>query len=359
MRLADTLTWRTLDPAVIGEVPLRTAAPALQWTRRQPSLFVRPAGIGRDPSAPDAGPAKPYKGFKTQQILDLAARPDGVTAPEVIKHAGVTHAGASARLAELSKAGRLLRVKLFGMLQRYFVDAAVGAAWQERQVPRRPRSSVNPELLRTAHGHRTLLALELAGRPEGLTVAQFVEATRGEQRSCGAKLCELVRVGRLVVLPRETGRRARYFCEQAQVDAWLQALYAARGTPHAGPDCADAVRSPPHAAAPVPQSAPTPQRSPLLTDARAPMPRLDRGKGSAPPPLPGSEVNRKPRKTHNPEPIRPVLFEPVKPSGDAIVPDSVRRIVLPPLRFDPRYQVDPDVKVEGGFAAMGIGRYAR
>ena len=44
-------------------------------------------------------------------------------------------------------------------------------------------------------------------------------------------------------------------------------------------------------------------------------------------------------------------------SGEYIRTENTREIKAPPVRFDPRYQIDPNTRIVGGFATMGIGRY--
>lgn len=53
----------------------------------------------------------------------------------------------------------------------------------------------------------------------------------------------------------------------------------------------------------------------------------------------------------------PVTIAPLPTPQVSINPNGVRKVVLPATTHDPRYQVDPATRVEGGFAAAGIGRY--
>lgn len=53
----------------------------------------------------------------------------------------------------------------------------------------------------------------------------------------------------------------------------------------------------------------------------------------------------------------PVTIAPLPKLRVSINPNGVRKVVLPSPTHDPRYQVDPATRVEGGFAAAGIGRY--
>lgn len=46
-----------------------------------------------------------------------------------------------------------------------------------------------------------------------------------------------------------------------------------------------------------------------------------------------------------------------KPTGEVIVPATVKRTIGPGVSYDPRFQLPPDTKVKGGFVDMGIGRY--
>ena len=44
-------------------------------------------------------------------------------------------------------------------------------------------------------------------------------------------------------------------------------------------------------------------------------------------------------------------------SGPAIVPENVKRTVIPGWTHDDRYQLPPGTRIVGGFATMGVGRY--
>ncbi len=68
---------------------------------------------------------------------------------------------------------------------------------------------------------------------------------------------------------------------------------------------------------------------------------------------PGIELVRR-----NPKPAQPgTKAETQHPRGEVIIPAGLQITRCPSPTFDKRYQIDPNQRVQGGFATAGIGRY--
>lgn len=151
-------------------------------------------------------------------------------------------------------------------------------------------------------GRRSMIVMELADRPCGVTIREAATASGVEAvENISGRIGRMVHSGFLWRVVRH--RATRFFSSPEAASAWNKA-------------------NPVELAKPV---------KPVKVDRGYPI-HLRRA--------PASKAKQRPAA-----------------SAEAITPDGVKHTVCNAPTFDVRFQVDPNTRVVGGFSTMGIGRY--